>query len=121
LFVVAAVLCFGLSVIACVFVAIRRKDLGLTVLQTILVTVVSLVCLPCSANFARAVSKHRVWILAASDLPLLGFDVPQAKMVWLDLRDALANAQRFLPEDSQEYRVVSEQLRILESRPHEQA
>ena len=34
----------------------------------------ALVCLPCAANLARAVSTHRRWTLAASDLPALGFD-----------------------------------------------
>jgi len=75
--------------------------------------VVALVCLPCSANLARAVSIRRRWILAAADFPRLGFDAAQVPAIQLDVRDALDRACRFLGEDSAEYRALTEQLRVL--------
>jgi hypothetical protein len=119
LFLFTAVLCFLFAIGGCVLIATRRARLGLTVWQTVSIAVVSLVCLPCSGNLARAVLRHRTWTVAASDLPLLGFGVSQAKVVSLDLRNTLANVQRLLPEDSKEYQVVSDQVGILESQLHE--
>jgi len=119
LFLGSTVLCFALTAAACVLVAIRRKDLGLTVWQAFSVTAVALVCLPCSGNLARAVSIHRRWTLAASDLPALGFEGVKITVIRLGVRDALANALRFLPEHSKGYAVAIEQLRILEADSHE--
>jgi hypothetical protein len=120
LFLASTLLCFALTAVACVLVAIRRKDLGLTMWQACSVTAVALVCLPCSGNLARAVSIHRRWTLAASDLPALGFEGIKITTIRLSVRDALANALRFLPEHSKGYAVASEQLQILETESHEQ-
>jgi hypothetical protein len=119
LFVASAVVCFLLSGAGCTLVGIRRKDLDLTPWQVCSTFIVALVCLPCAANLARAVSTHRRWTLAASDLPALGFDANGVATIRQSLKEALASAQRYLPEDSAEHEVVSEQLRKLAGARHD--
>jgi hypothetical protein len=118
LFVASAAMCFVFAGAAGVFVVIRRRDLGLTAPESCAAVVVALVCLPCSANLARAVSIRRRWILAAADFPRLGFDAAQVPAIQQDVRDALDRARRFLGEDSAEYRALTEQLRVL-AEPYE--
>ncbi len=112
-FVASAVLCFALAGAAGVFVFIRRRELGLTMSETCAAVAVALVCLPCSANLARVVTTRRRWVLAAAELPKLGFDTAKAPVIQQNVRDALDRAQRFLGEDSAEYRALTEQLRVL--------
>ncbi|TLY75956.1 MAG: hypothetical protein E6K43_03885 [Gammaproteobacteria bacterium] len=119
LFVAAAILCFLLSGAGCTLVCIRRKDLQLTRWQVCSTFIMALVCLPCAANLARAVSTHRRWTLAASDLPALGFDANGVAMIRQSLKEALASAQRYLPENSREHQVLSEELRKLGGAPHD--
>jgi hypothetical protein len=114
LFVGAALACLALSATACGVLASRRSELGLTRLQLVSMIVVALVCLPCAGNLARAVSAQRRWSVAAAQLPALGLDERRAAALRPRLLGALADAQRFLPEESPEYQAVSEQLRALE-------
>jgi hypothetical protein len=112
-FVASAVMCFALAGVAGVFVFIQRRELGLTVSESCSAVAVALVCLPCSANLARAVMTRRRWVLAAADFPRLGFTAAQVPSIQRDVREALDRAQRFLGEDSAEYRALTEQLRVL--------
>ena len=118
-FVVAALLCVVCAVPACVLVFRSRKDLGLSAWQAASLTLVALICLPCSANLARAVASHRRWTLAASELPSLGFDPARVARIQRELPAVLARARRYWPEDSAEYRSISEQLELLEARSNE--
>jgi hypothetical protein len=112
-FVASAVMCFALAAAAGVFVFLRRRDLGLTMSESCAAVAVALVCLPCSANLARAVVMRRRWVVAAADLPKLGFNSARVPAIQQDVREALQRAQRFLGEDSAEYLALTEQLRIL--------
>ena len=115
IFVIAAVLCFLIAAVASVGVLRRRRVLGLSVWQAVSIIAVAMVCLPCSGNLARAVSIQRCWTLPASELPSLGFDTARIPGIEGDLRELLARAQRLLPEDSAEHRVVSAQLKLVEA------
>ncbi len=106
-------MCFALAGLAGAFVFIRRRELGLTMSESCAAVAVALVCLPCSANLARAVVTRRRWVLAAADFPKLGFDTARTPVIQQDVREALDRAQRFLGEDSAEYRALTEQLRVL--------
>lgn len=118
-FVASALLCVVCAVPACVLVLRRRTNLGLSSWQAVSLIVVTLVCLPCSGNLARAVSIHRRWTLPASELPFLGFDTSRISSIETELREMLARAQRLWSEDSTEYRLVNAQLKLLDARLNE--
>jgi len=112
-FLGAVALCLLLSIAACVVVTLRRADLGLSAGQTAGVVFVALVCLPCSPNLVRAVSRRRQWRLNARDLPQLGFEPSAGPQLRTRVRNALINAQRFVAEDGKEHNVIADQLRAL--------
>ena len=112
-FLGAVALCLLLTIAACVVVILRRADLGLSAGQTAGAVFVALVCLPCSPNLVRAVSRRRQWCLNARDLPQLGFEPSSGPQLRARVRDALVNAQRFVTEDGKEHNVIAEQLRAL--------
>jgi hypothetical protein len=114
LFVASAILCFLFSAVAGALAITRRKALGLTLWQVSSMSLIALVCLPCSANFARALAAQHRWRLAASELPALGADAAQRASIRAALVRLLAEAQRLVPEDSAEHAVFREQLRKLQ-------
>jgi hypothetical protein len=92
----------------------RREALGLSMLQWVSMTLIALICLPCSANLARAAGRARSWSLpplTLSQLTLTGADPAHTRG---QLREALRAAQRYVEEDSAEARGLAEQLQLLE-------
>jgi hypothetical protein len=118
-FAVSVLLCVLCALPACVLVIRRRQPLGLSGWQAVSVSVVALVCLPCSGNVARAAAIQRRWTVQATDLPRLGFEVDQRAGIESRVREMLMRAQRLWAEDSAEYRSVTSQLEQLEASPHE--
>jgi hypothetical protein len=114
LFVAAALLSLLLSAVACVFIAWRRRELGLAGLELCSTILVALVCLPCAGNLGRSVASHRRWSVAGAELPALGFDEAQAAAARTRAREALGAARRLMAEDSAAYSALGEQLRRLE-------
>src|SRR5262252_2248647 len=76
-FLVCALLCYLCAALAGTLIVMRRVALGLTLLQALALAVIGVVCLPCSANLARAAGARRRWLLAASEIPALGFGTAQ--------------------------------------------
>jgi hypothetical protein len=113
-FLVCALLCYLCAALAGTLIVLRRVALGLTLLQALGLAVVGVVCLPCSANLARAAGARRRWLLAASEIPALGFGTEQADAVRRELAGSLRYATRFLEEDGAESRIIGEQLALLE-------
>jgi hypothetical protein len=115
LFVIAAVLCLLLTAAASILLLRRRRALGLSVWQAVSLIVIAIVCLPCAGNLARAVAAQRIWTLPAAQLPRLAQGAAARRVTETTLRDLLARTQRLLPDESTEYRTVSEQLKLLEA------
>ena len=118
-FVIAAVLCLLLAVAASILLLRKRRPLGLSVWQAVSLVVIAIICLPCAANLARAVSAHRIWTLPAAQLPRLAPRVAERRVTEIALRELLARTQRLLPDESTEHRVVSAQLNLLEAAVNE--
>jgi hypothetical protein len=113
-FVACALLCYLLAALAGALIVARRRAFGLTLRQAIAVLVVGVVCLPCSGNLARAAAGRRRWLLAASEIPELGFSAPRAASVRRELAGSLRFAARFLEEDGAEARIIGDELARLE-------
>jgi hypothetical protein len=115
IFVASALACLALALASCTLLVLRRRQLGLSPLQLLSAIIVSLVCLPCAANLARALAAQRRWSVAAADLPALGFDGPRVAAARAQVRQALALAQRLLADDRAACAALGEQLRRLEA------
>jgi hypothetical protein len=115
MFLVAAAGCFAGAVLASIVLWIKRETLGLTVAQACSLTFVAVICLPCSANLARAVATQRRWAVAASDLPRLGFAERDTASIRTRIHMALSSARRFVPEDGPHLAVIDTQLQKLGS------
>ncbi|HEY4211772.1 MAG TPA: hypothetical protein VGM84_09850 [Steroidobacteraceae bacterium] len=102
-----------IALVGCIIVIVRRKVLRLDAKQVISICFVALICVPCSANLARAVAGNRRWILAAADLPRLGFEPADATATCRLTVTALSNAKRYVAQESREFRVIDEQVRLL--------
>lgn len=114
----ACVLVCTLATVASAAVLHQRRDaLGLELGPWLLLVLVALVCLPCSANLARAAAKARIWRLPAHQLARLELTGVPAGKTREQLREALRAAQRYVGEESVEFRGLSEQLRLLEDSP----
>lgn len=111
--ILMAVLC---AVAGCVLVIRRRKYLGLSLWQAASISVVALICLPCSGNLGRATAIKRHWAAQASELPDLGFGVTEKAINEAKVREMLTRAQRLCAEGTTEYQLVCAQLRQLEAR-----
>lgn len=114
-FVLSVLLCVSSAVAACILMIRRRQSLGLSLGQAASLTVVALVCLPCSGNLARAASTHRRWTVGASELSRLGFCADQRPMIDSQVREMLTRARRLWTEDSVEYQSLTSQLKQLEA------
>jgi hypothetical protein len=114
IFLAAVTVAVLLAACGCLLVAVRRRSLGLSGLQVCSLTFIALVCLPCSPNLARAVSAQRKWTLAARDLPQLGFDAQRSSAIHGQILAALSSAQRYVAEESAEFKVIDEQIRYLQ-------
>ena len=114
-FVVCALLCYLCAALAGTLIVLRRRSLGLTLLRSLALALVGVVCLPCSANLARAACAGRRWRLDAAEIPALGFPAERARQVRRELAGTLRYATRFVAEDGSAARVIGEQLRLLES------
>ncbi len=101
------------ALLGCIIVIVRRKALGLDAKQLLSICFVALICLPCSANLARAVAGSRRWIFAARDLPRLGFEPADAITTCRLTVTALSNAKRYVAQESREFQVIDEQIRLL--------
>jgi hypothetical protein len=113
--------CVGIGAISAVASAtllyLRREALGLEVAQWLALAAVAIVCLPCSANLARAAAKTRIWALPAYQIARLELTGTTASHTREQLREALLAAQRYVGEDSSEFQGLTEQLRLLEENP----
>ena len=115
-FTVSIVMCLICAVAGCLLVIRRRASLGLTLWQAISVSLVAVVCLPCSGNLGRAAAIQRHWALQASDLPELGSAGAKRLISHLKVKEMLTRALRLCVEDSAEYRSVATQLGQLEAK-----
>jgi len=102
------------AVTGCILVIRRRASLGLTLWQAISVSLVAVICPPCSGNLARATASQRHWALQASDIQNLDFAGPKKVISHAKVREMLTRALRLCAEDSAEYKSVATQLRQLE-------
>jgi hypothetical protein len=114
LFVASAGVAFTVTLTACCVLGVRRKALELSWSQVITISLVALLCLPCAANLGRAVSRHRCWTLAASDIPELGFNVSQGDLIKYRVSSFLSQVRRLFPEDTAEYGALTTQMQLLE-------
>ena len=114
LFLACALLSYLLAGLAGALIVARRRAFGLTLPQAILVLAVGVVCLPCAGNLARAAAGRRRWLLAASEIPQLGFSAPREASVRRELAGSLRFAARFLAEDGAEARIIGDELARLE-------
>lgn len=117
LFILCVGICALAALAATLVLYLQRDALGLELGQWVLLTLVSLICLPCSANLARAAAKVRTWTLPAHQIPHLELTGAPPAQTREQLREALHAAQRYLGEESPEFRGLSEQLRLLEEGP----
>jgi hypothetical protein len=113
-FLAAAAIAFVLAAAACCLMIARRKAIGLERSQVISVSLVALLCLPCAANLARAVAKQRCWLLAASDIPALGFSATDAEHIKHGVTAFLHDVRRLFPEDTAQYGALTSQIELLE-------
>lgn len=114
-FTASVLICFLCAVAGCVLVIRRRASLGLTLWQALSISLVALICLPCSANLGRAAAIQRQWVLQASDLEDLDFEGAR-ETSHAKVREMLTRALRLCAEDSVEYQAVATQLRRLEAK-----
>jgi hypothetical protein len=117
LFIVSAAVSFALALAACCALAMRRTSVGLSASQAVSVSLVALICLPCAANMARAVAKLRVWTLAVSDLPALGFGGSEADQVRQRVAAFLGQILRLFPAGTPEHGALLSQMSLLERPP----
>jgi hypothetical protein len=113
LFLAAALATLVLALAAGTLLMLNRRGFGLTIWQAASMALVALICLPCSANLARAVAAHRRWRLAASDLAELGFPARDIPALRARVCEALASARRYVPEEGPYLGVIDAQLRKL--------
>ena len=113
-FLACAFLTYLCAALAGTLVVARRRALGLSLPQALGLLAVGIVCLPCAANLARSAGTRRRWLLAAAEVPALGFSAARAADVRRELVDALRYAARFLAADGAEARVIGAQLARLE-------
>jgi hypothetical protein len=99
----------------CALVIQRRSKLGIGAIQLLAQVFIAVICLPCSANLARAVTLQRRWTLAASDLPLLALDQAGSANARRRVVAALTAAKRYVDEGSQPFQVIDRQLHKLEA------
>jgi hypothetical protein len=115
-FAVSVLTCFLCAGAGCILVVRRRASLGLTLWQAISVSLVALICPPCSGNLGRAAAIQRRWVLQASDLQDLDCDAARQAISHAKVRDMLTRALRLCAQDSVEYQSVATQLRQLEAK-----
>ncbi len=113
LFLTAALLTLVLALASGTLLLLRKRVFGLTTWQAISMAFVAMICLPCSANLARAVAAHQRWRLAASDLAELGFPADDLPALRTRISEALASARRFVPEEGPYLGIIDTQLRKL--------
>jgi hypothetical protein len=91
----------------------KRKMLGLGIGQWLSLSLIALICLPCSANLARAAAKARCWTLPAHEIAGLNLNGLASGPLREQVREALLRARRYVDEESPEFQYLSEQLRLL--------
>jgi hypothetical protein len=116
-FLVCVLVCVIASLASAAVLYRRRGVLGLGFGQWLLLALVALLCLPCSANLARAAAKTHIWTLPAYQIARLELTGMPAAQTREQMREALRAAQRYLGEESAEFQGLSEQLRLLEEGP----
>jgi hypothetical protein len=117
IFVACVLVCAVSALASAIFLYRHRSSLGLGLGQWLLLALVAIVCLPCSANLARAAAKARTWTLPAYQIARLELTGVSAGQTREQLKEALRAAQRYVGEESVEFRGLSEQLRLLEEGP----
>jgi hypothetical protein len=115
IFAASVLTCLLCALAGCALLVRRRESLGLSLRQALSLSVVALICLPCSGNLGRAAAIQRRWVLQASHLPDLGFDATGRAVSEARLKDMLARARRLCAEDSAEYQSLTAELRQLEA------
>jgi hypothetical protein len=116
-FVACVLVCVVTALASATFLYRSRSVLGLSLGQWLLLALVAIVCLPCSANLARAAAKAHTWTLPAYQIARLELTGVEAGKTREQLKEALLAAQRYVGEESVEFRGLSEQLRLLEEGP----
>lgn len=112
-FLVAALATVVLALASGTLLLLKKRTLGLTTWQAASMAFVAIICLPCSANLARAVAAHQRWRLAASDLAELGFPAEDLSALRTRISEALASARRYVPEEGPYLGIIDAQLRKL--------
>jgi hypothetical protein len=115
-FTVSILVCLLCAAAGCVLVIRRRAALGLTLWQAISVSLVALICPPCSGNLGRAAAIQRRWVLQASDLPNLDIEAANKTAGEAQVREMLTRALRLCVEDGAEHRSIASQLSQLEAK-----
>jgi hypothetical protein len=116
-FVACVLVCVVSALAAASFLYRQRSELGLDLGQWLLLALVAIVCLPCSANLARAAAKARTWTLPAYQIARLELTGAEPAKTREQLKEALLAARRYVGEESVEFGGLSEQLRLLEEDP----
>jgi len=114
-FAASVLMCLLCALAGCGLVIRRREGLGLSLRQAVSLSVVALICLPCSGNLGRAAAIQRRWVVQASHLRDLGFAGTGRAVSAARLREMLTRARRLCAEDSGEYQSLTAQLRQLEA------
>lgn len=115
-FTVSILLCFLCAGAGCVLVIRGRASLGLTLWQASSISLVALICPPCSGNLGRAAAIQRHWTLQVSDLPNLDFEGTRKATSQVKVREMLTRTLRLCAEDTIEYQSVATQLKHLEAK-----
>jgi len=116
-FIACVLLCVGCELVAAILLFQKREALRLGVGQWLSLSLIGLICLPCSANLARAAAKARRWTLPAHQLAGLDLDGLASGPLKEQVREALLRAQRYVDEESPEFHRLSEQVRLLGEGP----
>jgi hypothetical protein len=112
-FLAAALVTLVLAIAAGALLLLKKRTLGLTTWQAASMAFIATICLPCSANLARAVAAHHHWRLAASDLAELGFPSEDLRALRTRVGEALSSARRYVPEEGPYLGIIDAQLRKL--------
>jgi hypothetical protein len=115
-FLVSVLMCLLCAIAGCILVIRRRTSLGLTLGQAISVSLVAVICPPCSGNLGRAVAIQRRWTLQASDLQDLDSGGGKKLISRAKVQEMLTRALQLCAKDSAEYRLMAGQLRQLEAK-----
>ena len=112
-FIACVLLCAVCELIAAFLLLRQRKVLGLGIGQWLSLSLIGLICLPCSANLARTAAKARCWTLPAHQLAGLDLERLAPGSLKEEVSEALLRARRYVDEESPEFQRLSEQLRLL--------